>query len=68
MKAKGLHLFLLIVLLLSSTSMAAYAQQTGEGTAGYATSKSSVTGFVFDSEGEPLPGVTVRYLKRMWRQ
>jgi TonB-linked SusC/RagA family outer membrane protein len=44
--------------------MAAYAQQTGEGTAGYATSKSSVTGFVFDSEGEPLPGVTVKIPKK----
>ena len=54
----------MIVLLLSSTSMAAYAQQTGEGTAGYATSKSSVTGFVFDSEGEPLPGVTVKIPKK----
>ena len=51
MKAKGLHLFLLLVLFLFSGSPEVYAQQTGGGTAGYATSKSSITGFVFDAEG-----------------
>ena len=64
MKAKGLHLFLLLVLFLSSASVEAYAQQPGGGNAGYATSNSSVTGFVFDAEGEPLPGVTVKIPKK----
>ena len=68
MKAKGLHLFLLLVLFLFSGSPEVYAQQTGGGTAGYATSKSSITGFVFDAEGEPLPGVTVKVPKRTLRQ
>lgn len=64
MKAKGLHLFLLLVLFLFSGSPDIYSQQTGAGTAGYATSKSSITGFVFDAEGEPLPGVTVKVPKK----
>ena len=63
MKAKGLHLFLLLVLFLSLGSPEVYSQQAGGGTAGTATSNSSVTGVVLDSEGLPLPGVTVAVMK-----
>ncbi|MDE6204964.1 MAG: TonB-dependent receptor plug domain-containing protein, partial [Duncaniella sp.] len=63
MKVKGLHLFLLLVLFLSLGSPEVYSQQTGGGSAGTATSNSSVTGVVLDSEGLPLPGVTVAVMK-----
>ena len=63
MKAKGLHLFLLLVLFLSLGAPEVYSQQTGGGTAGTATSNSSVTGVVLDSEGLPLPGVTVAVMQ-----
>ena len=63
MKAKGLHLFLLLVLSLFTVSLEAYAQQSGSGTKDKTTSKSLITGLILDAEGEPLPGVTVRIVK-----
>ncbi|WP_301710466.1 carboxypeptidase-like regulatory domain-containing protein, partial [uncultured Duncaniella sp.] len=63
MKAKGLYLFLLLVLFLFSPSLRAYSQQSSGGTDDKATPKSLITGLILDAEGEPLPGVTVRIVK-----
>ena len=63
MKAKGLYLFLLLVLFLFSPSLRAYSQQSSGGTDDKATPRSLITGLILDAEGEPLPGVTVRIVK-----
>ncbi len=63
MKKNGL-LFILAILI-ASVPQAAMAQQrkSPAKTASTVTSRSNITGFVYDSEGEPLAGATIRIPK-----
>lgn len=57
MKKNGLIFLLCLLTVFMSYSPEAYAQAKKSG--GVVTSNSSITGFVFDADGEPLPGVSV---------
>ena len=63
MKAKGIQLILLLMILVSLPT-AGYAQVRGGQKASTVNSGTSVTGVVYDADGETLPGVSVRIPKR----
>ena len=63
MKAKGIQLILLLMILVSLPT-AGYAQVRGGQKASTVNSGTSVTGVVYDVDGETLPGVSIRIPKR----
>ena len=63
MKAKGIQLILLLMILVSFP-VAGYAQARGGQRTSAVNSGTSVTGVVYDTDGETLPGVSVRIPKR----
>ena len=63
MKAKGIQLILLLMILVSLPT-AGYAQVRGGQKSSTVNSGTSVTGVVYDTDGETLPGVSIRIPKR----
>lgn len=63
MKRYEPHLILMLLILLAFPSPMATAQQQDTGKNKKESQVSVITGVIYDSEGEPLPGVTIRIPK-----